>query len=95
MDFWGEINNEQLRRLFGEVTVFNYMKAERLIWFGHIQRMGQTRLPKQVTRSNPRRIKKRGHPRTRWQHNTQRIERWECEKMKRNCERQEKLEEND
>ena len=39
-------NNEELDKLIKQKNIVNYIKAQRLSWFGHIQRMPETRTTK-------------------------------------------------
>jgi len=36
---WRIKSNEELNRLIGNKNVINYVKAQRLAWFGHVHRM--------------------------------------------------------
>jgi len=39
-------NNEELDKLIKHKNIVNYIKAQRLSWFGHIQRMPEARAAK-------------------------------------------------
>ena len=41
-------NNEELDKLIKHENTVNYIKAQRLIWFGHIQRMPEARATKKI-----------------------------------------------
>jgi len=43
---WRIKNNEELDKLIKHENVVNYLKAQRLSWFGHIQRMPEARATK-------------------------------------------------
>ena len=45
---WRIKNNEELDKLIKRENIVNYIKAQRLSWFGHIQRMPETRAAKKV-----------------------------------------------
>ena len=32
-------SNDELKRLIGNKNIVNYIKAQRLVWFGHVHRM--------------------------------------------------------
>ena len=36
---WRIKSNEELNRLIGNKNIINYIKAQRLAWFGHVYRM--------------------------------------------------------
>ena len=38
-----------------------------MCWFGHVQRMGENRIPKRLLYMNLRKTRLRGRPRNRWQ----------------------------
>jgi hypothetical protein len=43
---WQIKSNEELNRLTGNKNIINYIKAQRLAWFGHIHRMPDNTLHK-------------------------------------------------
>jgi len=36
---WRIKSNEELNRLIGNENIINYIKAQRLVWFGHVHCM--------------------------------------------------------
>jgi hypothetical protein len=71
-----------LRRIFGptkenqiwrvkinEENVINHIKAQRLSWFGHIQRMLNTRTVKKIFNWKPLTKRSQGRPTYRWEDN--------------------------
>jgi hypothetical protein len=40
--------NEELNKLIKHKNIINYIKAQRLSWFGHVQRMPDTRTVKKI-----------------------------------------------
>jgi len=42
------------------------IKAKQLQWYGHVQRMEEGRLPKEVTKWHPPGRRKRGRPKLTW-----------------------------
>jgi hypothetical protein len=40
--------NEELDKLIKHKNIVNYIKAQRLSWFGHVQRMSDTRTAKKI-----------------------------------------------
>jgi len=47
LQLWRIKSNEELNRLTGNKTT-NYIKAQRLDWFGHVQRMPDNSMVKKV-----------------------------------------------
>ena len=45
---WKVETNEELANLIKHKNIINYIKAQRLSWFGHIQRMPDTRRVKKI-----------------------------------------------
>ena len=45
---WRVKTNEELDKLIKHKNIINYIKAQRLSWFGHIQRMPDTRTVKKI-----------------------------------------------
>jgi len=43
---WQIKSNEKLNRLTGNKNIINYIKAQRLAWFGHVHRMPDNRMVK-------------------------------------------------
>jgi hypothetical protein len=41
---WRIKTNEELDKLIKHKNIVNYIKAQRLSWFGHVQRMSDTRI---------------------------------------------------
>ena len=50
---WRIKNNEELDKLVKHENIVNYIKAQRLSWFGHIQRMPEARATKKIFKLNP------------------------------------------
>jgi hypothetical protein len=46
---WRIRTNSELDTLTGGVNIVRYIKAQRLRWFGHIQRMEDARMVKKLT----------------------------------------------
>jgi hypothetical protein len=62
-------NNEELDKLIKHENIFNYIKAQRLSWFGHIQRMPEARGTKKIFKWNPLTTRPRGRPKYGWEDN--------------------------
>jgi len=67
---WRIKNNEELKKkLIKHGNIVNHIKAQRLSWFGHIQRMPETRAAKKIFKWNPLTTRPRGRPKHRWEDN--------------------------
>jgi hypothetical protein len=62
---WRIKSNEELNRLIGNKNIINYIKAQRLAWFGHVHRMPDDRMVKKymnghhvnkTTRKTPKQV---------------------------------------
>jgi hypothetical protein len=49
--------------------IINYIKAQRLSWFGHVQRMPNTRTVKKIFKWKPLTKRSQGKPKYRWEDN--------------------------
>jgi hypothetical protein len=65
-DRWLRRTNEELKELYKETDIVGVAKTQRLRWRGHIERMRETRVPKQVMSSKLGGKRKRGRPKARW-----------------------------
>ena len=45
--------NEELDKLIKHKNIINYVKAQRISWFGHVKRMPDTRTVKKILFGNP------------------------------------------
>jgi len=54
--------NEELDKLIKHKNIINYIKAQRLSWFGHIQRMPDTRTVKKIFNWKPLTKSSQGRP---------------------------------
>jgi hypothetical protein len=50
-------------------NIINYIKAQRLSWFGHVQRMPDTRTVKKIFNWQPLTKRPQGRPKYRWEDN--------------------------
>jgi len=64
--------NEELDKLIKHKNIVNYIKAQRLSWFGHVQRMPDTRTVKKILKWNPPTKRSQGRPKYRWEDNVKR-----------------------
>jgi len=63
---WGIKTNEELDKLIKHKNIVDYIKAQRLSWFGHVQRMPDTRTVKKIFEWNPLTRRSQGRPKYRW-----------------------------
>jgi hypothetical protein len=64
---WRIKSNEELNRLIGNKNIVNYIKAQRLAWFGHVHRMADNRMVKKVYEWSPALTRSLGRPKNRWE----------------------------
>jgi hypothetical protein len=65
---WRVKTIEELDKLIKHKNIINYIKAQRLSWFGHIQRMPDTRTVKKFN-WKPLTKRSKGRPKYRWEDN--------------------------
>ena len=61
--------NEELDKLIKHKNIVNYIKAQRLSWFGHVQRMSDSRTVKKIFNWKPLTKRSQGRPKYRWEDN--------------------------
>jgi len=66
---WRVETNEELDKLIKHKKIMNHIKAQRLSWFGHVQRMPDTRTVKKIFNWNPLSKRSQGRPKYRWEDN--------------------------
>jgi len=66
---WRIKNNEELDKLIKHENTVNYIKAQRLSRFGHVQRMPETGAAKKIFKWNPLTTRLRERPNYRWEEN--------------------------
>jgi len=59
---WRVKTNEELDKLIKHKNIINYIRAQRLSWFGHVQRMPDTRTVKEVFNWKPLTKRSQGRP---------------------------------
>ena len=64
---WRIKSNEELNRLTGNKNIINYIKAQRLAWFGHVHRRPDNSMVKKVYEWSPALTRSLGRPKNRWQ----------------------------
>jgi len=64
---WGIKTNEELDKLIKHKNIVNYIKAQRLSWFGHVQRMPDNGTVKKIFKWNPLTKRSQEGPKYRWE----------------------------
>jgi hypothetical protein len=60
-------SNEELNRLIENKNIINYIKAQTLAWFGHVNRMQDDRMVKKVYKLTPMSTRSIGRPKNKWE----------------------------
>ena len=63
---WRIKTNKELDKLIKHKNIVNCIKAQRLSWFGHVQRMPDTRTVKKIFKWKPLTKRSQGRPKYRW-----------------------------
>jgi hypothetical protein len=66
---WRVKTNEELDKLIKHKNIIDHIKAQRLSWFGHVQRMPDTRTVKKIFNWKPLTKRSQGRPKYRWKDN--------------------------
>ena len=61
--------NDELDKLIKHQNIINHIKALRLSWFGHVQRMPDSRTVKEIFNWRPLTARSKGRPKQRWEDN--------------------------
>jgi hypothetical protein len=64
---WRIKTNIELDEIIKHRNVINYVKAQRLSWFGHINRMPETSIVKKIQKWKPFSGRPVGRPKSRWE----------------------------
>jgi hypothetical protein len=62
---WGIKINEELHHLIKH-NIINQIRAQRLSWFGHVQKMSDNRMVKNIYKWKPITTRLQGRPKSRW-----------------------------
>ena len=60
-------STEELNRLTGNKNIINYIKAQRLAWFGHVHRLADNSMVTKVYEWSPALTRSLGRPKNRWE----------------------------
>ena len=64
---WRIETNYELYELITHKNIINHIQAQRLIWFGHLHRMGEERMVKKVYKRKHMSIRPQGRPKNIWE----------------------------
>jgi hypothetical protein len=64
---WRIKSNEELNRVTGNKNIINYIKAQRLAWFGHVHHMLDNSMVKKVYEWSPALTRSLGRPKNGWE----------------------------
>jgi hypothetical protein len=64
---WRVKTDAELDKLIRHKNTVNYIKAQRLSWFGHLHRMPEERMEKKVYKWKPMLRRPLGRPKNRWE----------------------------
>jgi len=70
---WRIRTSKELDKLIKHKNIVNYIKAWRLSWFGHVQRMPDTRTVKKIFKQKPLTKRPQGRPKYRWEDNIKQV----------------------
>jgi hypothetical protein len=63
---WRILTNKEIYAILKKPTITETIRLHRLRWFGHVQRMEESSIPKRVLYMNLESTRPRGRPRNRW-----------------------------
>ena len=63
---WRILTNKEMYARVKKPTIIETKRLNRLCWFGHVQRMEESRIPKKVLYMNLETKRLRGRQRNRW-----------------------------
>ena len=66
---WRKLHNEELKGLYSSPNIVRVIKSRRMIWAGHVARMGEGRGVYMVLVGKPEGKRPLGRPRRRWEDN--------------------------
>jgi hypothetical protein len=79
---WRIKTNEEIDKLIKHKNIVNHIKAQRLSWFGHVQRMSDTGRVKKIFNWKPLTKRSQGRHTYRWEDN---IKQDICQMKIQNC----------
>jgi len=64
---WRIKTNDELDKLIRHKNIINYLKAQRLSWFGHLHGMSEERMVEKVYKWKPMLTRPLARPKNRWE----------------------------
>jgi hypothetical protein len=64
---WRMKTNQELNKLINHKNIINFIRAQRLSWLGHVERMSPNRSIKNLYTRKPLDARPVGRPKTRWE----------------------------
>jgi hypothetical protein len=64
---WRIKPNDDLDKLIRHENIINYIKTQRISWFGHLHRISEERMVKKVHKLKPMLTRPLGRPKNRWE----------------------------
>jgi hypothetical protein len=64
---WRILTNKEIYVILKKTTITEAIRLHRLQWFGHVQRIEESRIPRRVLYMNLETTRLRVRPRNRWQ----------------------------
>jgi hypothetical protein len=64
---WRKLHNEELHNLYSSPDIIRLVKSRRMMWAGHVARMGEERKVFKVLVGKPEGKRPLGRPRRRWE----------------------------
>jgi hypothetical protein len=68
---WRKLHNEELHNLYSSPSIIRMIKSRRMIWAGHVARMGEKRNPYRILVGKPEGKRPLERPRCRWVNNVE------------------------
>ncbi|PSN40067.1 hypothetical protein C0J52_25469, partial [Blattella germanica] len=66
---WRIRTNDEINKIFKNRTIVNFIQAQRISWFGHVNRMPDESLVKRIYKWQPIGARPTGRPKNRWEDN--------------------------
>jgi hypothetical protein len=63
---WRLRSNQELEEILRGEDIVRFVKSRRLAWLGHVERMGEERMPRRLLHGRIEERRRRGRPRKRW-----------------------------
>lgn len=63
---WRIRTNDEIQNILNQEDIVRFVKAQRMRWFGHVERMEEKRMPRKVLKTRMEKRRRQGRPRNRW-----------------------------